>query len=88
MKDDSELLKMVLTNDSVFQLLEYLYITGKVSGEVARSECDTHTLNVMKNNKLVDRRFLKRGTYVSSTYWISKTGKYIYELAVVMRRDI
>jgi hypothetical protein len=88
MKEDSDLLKLVLNNDNMFQLLEYLYISGKVSGNIARSECDTHTLNVMKNNKLVDRRFLKRGTYVSSTYWISKTGKYIYELAVVLRRDI
>jgi len=87
MIDDSKLLVLVLENDRMFQLLEYMYITGRVSGELARTECDTHTLNVMKNNKLIDRRFSKRGTHVSSMYWISKTGKYIYELATVFRRE-
>ena len=87
MTEDSKLLVLVLKDERMFQLLEYLYISGKVTGQLARNECDTHILNVMKNNKLVDRSFSRRGTHVSSMYWISKTGKYIYELATVFKKD-
>ena len=85
--NDSELLMLVMRNDKMFQVLEHLYIIGRVTGDIARTECDTNTLNIMYSNKLVHRRFLKRGTYVSSMYGISKTGKYIYELAVTLKRS-
>lgn len=87
MSDDSELLTYVLKNDKAYHLLEYIYVNGKVSSNIARKECDNNTLNILKTKRLIDRRFLKRGSYVSSIYWISRTGKYIYELAVLLKRE-
>lgn len=85
--DESDLYLKILSDDRMFTVLEYMYVNGKVNGDEIRKECDSNILNLFHHQKVINRSFWKRGTYIKSTYWISKKGRDIYELIIAFKKD-
>lgn len=88
MKSEAELITMMVKDERCYETLEYLYIHERLYAKNAKDVCNVRMLHRLKDERLINRIFWKRGKYVASAYVINDIGKQLYQMATVLREKL